>query len=116
VTRKALVAEGLEVVLWQTASLPAQSTFREREGFGGGWPWSMDSGTDFAKSYDPARFPNTQRLLDGSVVLFSQSCPLIAQTDAMVDRYAEAFARVWSKRDALEARAKQEGVADAAAE
>ena len=116
VMRKALVAEGLEVVLWQTASLPWQCTFRGREGFGGGWPWSTDRETDFARSYDPARFPNTQRLLDGSVVLFSQSCPLIAQTGEMVDRYAEAFARVWKERHALEAWAKREGVADAAAE
>jgi dTDP-4-amino-4,6-dideoxygalactose transaminase len=116
VLRKALVAEGLEVVLWQTASLPSQSTFQAREGFGGGWPWSMDRETDFARQYDPTRFPNTQRLLDGSLVLFSQSCPLIAQTAEMVDRYAEAFTRVWSRREALVAWAKQEGVADAAAE
>ncbi len=112
--RKALVAEGLEVVLWQTASLPAQSTFQEREGFGGGWPWSVDRETDFASAYAPGRFSHTQRLLDSSVVLFSQSCPLIAQTSEMVDRYAEAFARVWGHREALATWAKREGIADAA--
>jgi dTDP-4-amino-4,6-dideoxygalactose transaminase len=116
VTLRALRAEGCEVVLWQTAPLPAQSVFQHREGFGEGWPWSTDRETDFAALYDPRRFPSTQRLLDGSVVLFSQSCPLIAQTAAMVDRYAEAFARVWRQRGALEQWAKHEGIADAAAE
>ena len=116
VTRKALHAEGVEVVLWQTASLPAQSTFQHRKGFGTGFPWSADPETDFAAIYAPERFPNTQHLLDSSVVLFSQSCPLIAQTAGMVDRYAEAFARVWRHRGDLEQWARREGIADAAAE
>jgi hypothetical protein len=31
-------------------------------------------------------------------VLFSQTCPLIAQDAAVVDRYAEAFRKVWERR------------------
>jgi len=46
-------------------------------------------------------FPRTQRLLDGSIVLFSQSCPLIAQDAALVDRYIEAFHKVHARRDSL---------------
>jgi perosamine synthetase len=111
---RALQAEGLDVVVWQTAPLPAQRTFQRREGFGNGWPWSADRETDFATLYDPARFPNTQALLDGSLVLFSQSCPLIAQTSATVDRYAEAFARVWRHRKELEDWARREEPAEAA--
>jgi hypothetical protein len=34
-------------------------------------------------------------------VLFSQSCPLIAQSDDLIDRYAETFRRVWEQRQAL---------------
>ena len=90
-----------EVVLWQTDPLPSQMLFQRRDGFGGGWPWSADRETDFRKRYDPARFPNTRALLDGSIVLFSQSCPLIAQDATTVDRYAEAFARVWHHREAV---------------
>jgi dTDP-4-amino-4,6-dideoxygalactose transaminase len=110
----ALRAEGLEVVLWQTAPLPAQRLFRDREGCGGGWPWLLDGETDFASLYDEARFPNTQRLLDGSFVLFSQSYPLIAQSDEVVDRYADAFRRVWEVRDSLEQWAEREMPADSA--
>jgi dTDP-4-amino-4,6-dideoxygalactose transaminase len=93
---EALAAEGLEVVLWQTAPLPAQPFFRSA-GFGAGFPW----GTTERPSYDPALFPGASRLLDGSIVVFSQSCPLIAQDAAMVDRYVEAFAKVHARRAEL---------------
>ena len=100
---RALRAEGLEVVLWQTAPLPAQPVFQRLEGYGGGWPWSADRETDYRALYAPARFPRTQRLLDGSLILFSQSCPLIGQARETVDKYAEAFARVWSRREEIAA-------------
>jgi perosamine synthetase len=106
----ALRAEGLDVVVWQNGPLPAQRVFQSREGFGGGWPWSLDRETDFAALYRAAAFPNTQRLLDGSIVMFSQSCPLIAQTSETVDAYARAFARVWGERGALAEWARREGV------
>ena len=107
VTMGALRAEGLEVVTWQTAPLPAQPIFQRREGLGNGWPWTTDVETDFEQSYDVARFPNTRRLLDGSLLLFSQSCPLIAQESDVVARYAEAFARVWEQRFELVRRAHE---------
>lgn len=96
----ALRAEGLEVVLWQSVPLPAQGVFRRRDP-AGAFPRAQEGGTDLAMNYDPARYPRTQALLDGSLVLFSQSCPLIAQSDDVVDRYAEAFRRVWHHREAL---------------
>jgi dTDP-4-amino-4,6-dideoxygalactose transaminase len=95
---EALRAEGLEVVLWQTAPLSAQPIFQRLEGYGGGWPWSADRETDYRALYAPSRFPHTQRLLDGSLLLFSQSRPLIGQSQETVDKYAEAFTRVWSQR------------------
>jgi perosamine synthetase len=96
----ALRAEGLEVVLWQGAALPAQGVFQRRD-TSGGFPISRVGGTDLAANYDPARYPRTNALLAGSLVLFSQSCPLIAQSEDVVDRYAEAFRRVWHHRSAL---------------
>jgi dTDP-4-amino-4,6-dideoxygalactose transaminase len=109
VVAEALVAEGLEVVAWQTDVLPGHTVFQRREGFGSGWPWTTDRETDFERAYDAERYPNARRLLEGSLVLFSQSCPLIAQDDAMVERYAEAFARVWTALPALEKRAREAG-------
>jgi perosamine synthetase len=98
----ALRAEGLRVVLWQSVPLPAQSVFQRRDA-SGGFPRAREGGTDLAANYDPARYPRTRALLDGSIVLFSQSSPLIAQSDDVFDRYAEAFGRVWHHRDALAA-------------
>jgi perosamine synthetase len=99
-TLRALAAEGLEVVFWQASPLPAQAVFQRRDPVLG-FPRPHEDGTDLATNYDPARYPETQALLDGSVVLFSQSCPLIAQPDEVVDRYIDAFRRVWHHRAAL---------------
>jgi dTDP-4-amino-4,6-dideoxygalactose transaminase len=101
-TIAALRAEGLEVVLWQSVPLPAQTIFQRRDAIGG-FPRAREGGTDLARNYEPGRYPRTRTLLAGSLVLFSQSCPLIAQDDALVDRYAMAFQRVWREREALAA-------------
>jgi dTDP-4-amino-4,6-dideoxygalactose transaminase len=96
--KAALVAEGVEVVLWQSAPLPAQPVFQKRAEY---MFRDLPGGTDLAKNYDPKRYARTSALLESSVVVFSQSCPLIGQTDAVFDRYAEAFARVWHHREAI---------------
>ena len=96
--KAALVAEGLEVVYWQGAPLPAQPVFQKRAEY---MFRGLEGGTDLAANYDPKRYARTTSLLDSSIVLFSQSCPLIGQTEATVDRYAEAFARVWHHREAI---------------
>jgi len=97
---RALRAEGLEVVLWQSAPLSAQTVFQNRDP-AGGFPRSLEGGTNLTLNYDPGAYPGTNLLLEGSLILFSQSCPLIAQPDDIVDRYADAFRRVWKQRDAL---------------
>jgi dTDP-4-amino-4,6-dideoxygalactose transaminase len=96
----ALRAEGLEVVMWQGAPLSAQTVFQKRDPLGG-FPRPLPGGTDLASNYDSSRYPRTSKLLAGSIILFSQSCPLIAQDDEVVSRYADAFRRVWEHRHAL---------------
>jgi dTDP-4-amino-4,6-dideoxygalactose transaminase len=100
VTIKALRAEGCEVVLWQGASLPSFPLFSELKGFGKGFPFTSGDvercRTNYAAKYDGAA-----KLLESSIVLFSQTCPLIAQSAETVDLYAEAFRKVWSDRKAL---------------
>jgi len=96
--KAALVAEGLEVVFWQGVPLPAHPVFQKRAEY---MFHDLHGGTDLAKNYAPEQYTRTSLLLDSSIVLFSQSCPLIAQNEAIVDRYAEAFARVWHHREAV---------------
>ena len=102
--KTALEAEGCEVVYWQSQPLPAQAVFREKL-----VPalHTRSSGTDLAQNYDPARYPNTTRLLEGSLLLFSQSYPLIGQEAGLVERYADAFARVWRHREEIVAKASR---------
>jgi len=96
--KAALVAEGLEVVFWQGAPLPAQPVFQKRAEY---MLRGLEGGTNLEKNYEPSRYRHTSELLDSSIVLFSQSCPLIAQDASTIDRYAEAFARVWHHREAV---------------
>jgi len=88
---QALRAEGVEAVLWQTVPVPGQTLFRQRVGYGHGVPWDRAPGVD----YDLSRFPETLRLLEGSIVLFSQTYPIACQPLELCEAYAEAFARVW---------------------
>jgi dTDP-4-amino-4,6-dideoxygalactose transaminase len=101
--RAALVAEGVEAVLWQSKPVPAQGLFRDRVGLAGGkCPWDHAAPVD----YDLAQYPETTALLDSSLVLFSHTCPIAAQPVALVERYADAFERVWERLPDVIARAR----------
>jgi dTDP-4-amino-4,6-dideoxygalactose transaminase len=89
----ALKAEGVDAVLWQSQPVPGQRLFREKVGYGKGCPW--DHGPPV--SYDLAQYPETTRLLDSSIVLFSHTYPIAPQPAALVGAYAEAFAKVWAR-------------------
>ncbi len=106
---KALKAEGVEAVLWQTKPVPAQTLLQEKRGYGFarpdatlGCPW--DHGAPV--SYDLAQYPETQRLLDSSLCLFSQTCPIYAQPREIAAETAEAFAKVWQRLPELIAQAE----------
>lgn len=103
---RALRAEGVEVVLWQNEPIPDHGLFQKLEGFGNGAPWSAGGPDALAfarRNYDPSRYGATRRLLERSIILFSQSCPLIAQGDEVVGRTIEAFRKVWHHRAELAA-------------
>jgi dTDP-4-amino-4,6-dideoxygalactose transaminase len=103
---EALRGEGLEVVHWQSEPLPGHPLFAEKLAKGEGW-LVRDVPTDrLAKNYRAELYPVTRSLLDGSFLLFSQSFPLIGQTEATVARYADAFEKVWAERQSLARRAR----------
>ena len=60
---QALRAEGAECVLWQTMPVPSQRLF----------------------GVDASRYPETARLLDSSIVLFSQTYPIYPQPLALAE-------------------------------
>ncbi len=96
---KALKAEGVDAVLWQTAPVPAQTLFQKKIGYGvrgggagPGTPWDLGAPVN----YDLAQYPETRRLLDSSLCLFSHTFPISPQPLELVEQYAAAFARIWS--------------------
>jgi dTDP-4-amino-4,6-dideoxygalactose transaminase len=95
---KALRAEGCEVVLWQTRPVPGQTLFQRLQAESAGRPGRV--------SYDLAQYPETKRILDRSLCLFSQTYPLAPQPLALVEAYAEAFARVWTRLPEVLSRAR----------
>jgi len=86
---KALRAEGCEVVLWQTRPVPGQTLFQRLDAESAGRPGRV--------SYALDQFPVTQSIVDRSLCLFSQTYPIASQPRALVEAYAEAFARVWNR-------------------
>ena len=103
----ALRAEGVEVVYWQTEILPGHPLFAERLCRGEGWSVPEAALPRLRENYDPSRYPVARRILEGSIVLFSQSYPLIAQSRATVEQYASAFTKVWAARGRVAERAAE---------
>lgn len=97
---KALDAEGCETYLWQSRTLPSFPLFQELRGYGHGFPYSAGD-RDWLRANYTASYPGAEALLAGSIVLFSHTCPLIAQDGAIVDQYADAFRKVWEGRARL---------------
>ncbi|HVP60482.1 MAG TPA: DegT/DnrJ/EryC1/StrS family aminotransferase [Myxococcaceae bacterium] len=87
---RALRAEGCEVVLWQTLPVPGQTLFRRTA----------------TPADDLAQYPVTRAILDRSLCLFSQTYPIAPQPRALVEAYAEAFARVWMRLPEVLSRAR----------
>ena len=95
---KTLQAEGVDVVQWQTLPVPGHAIFQLKRGYGKGCPWSCHlCGHDVDYSLD--HYPETARLLDDSFVVCSEPYPICAQKPELMDRYGEAFAKVFDRLD-----------------
>jgi dTDP-4-amino-4,6-dideoxygalactose transaminase len=93
----ALKAEGAEVSLWQTVPVPGQTLFQERTGYGLSCPWKCPLGEEV--KYDLSEYPETVKLLAGSLVIGSHSYPLFPQPMELMRSYVEAFQRVFANLD-----------------
>jgi len=86
----AMKATGFEVTTWERTTQTAQPLFAQDP-----------TVTGVVQENYRSAFPATQKLLDSSFVLFSQSCPLIAQPEEVVQAYAVALGRLWEHRRAI---------------
>jgi dTDP-4-amino-4,6-dideoxygalactose transaminase len=106
VVQKALEAEGVDAPTWLNAPLPADPIFQVRDGYGGGYPWTI-AHKDLR--YRVEDYPVTQHLVDNSLVICSELMPIYCQTPALMNQYADAIIKVMSQRDGLLAAAKKLG-------
>ncbi|MFJ8937555.1 DegT/DnrJ/EryC1/StrS family aminotransferase [Streptomyces sp. NPDC102365] len=98
VVQRALRAEGVPAVPYQLQPLPAQRVFTGRRGFGA-YPWALPGVVD--RPYRAEDFPATLRVLDDSFTI--QKAHLHPDAGPLLDRYADAFEKVWQHREALAA-------------
>ena len=66
----ALNAEDVTTSEWQNAPVSAQTLFQEKRGYGKGCPWSCPFSRDINEHrYNPDEYPETVKMLKGSLVL-----------------------------------------------
>lgn len=97
VLRRLLRAEGVPVSRYQLMPLPEQQVFRDRIGFGKGYPWRLGS------EPPSADYPVTRQVIEDSLTL--QKRHLNPAAGPVLHQYADAFDKVWSKLDTVAAMA-----------
>ncbi|TDB78266.1 DegT/DnrJ/EryC1/StrS aminotransferase family protein [Micromonospora sp. KC723] len=96
VIRRVMRAEGVPLSQYQLTTLAQQTVFREREGFGRGYPWAA---LDGAAPFAPAGHPVAEAVIKDSLTL--QKRHLDPTSGPLLQFYADAFEKVWSHRDTL---------------
>lgn len=99
--RLALAAEGVDAVLWQTTTIPEQPIFKMMVGYGKGCPWTCN----FVKNkynYNDEEYPETIKLIKDSIVIGSEKFPLYINSLKVMEKYVEAFYKVFSNLDEVE--------------
>jgi len=92
-----LVAEGVPAREWQNTPIPCHLPFRQRAGFGGGYPFTLNPGA--ARDHEPSDFPATAAMLESTLVLCRELRSPIESERVL--RYAGAFAKVARRPDAI---------------
>jgi perosamine synthetase len=91
--RRLLRAEGVPVSRYQLMTLPQQQVFTERTGFGHGYPWAAGSPPG------PGDFPVASAIIEDSLTL--QRRHLNPDAGPTLQRYADAFEKVWGHLDVV---------------
>ncbi len=100
--RRVLRAEGVPLSQYQLMTLPQQKVFQDRQGFGKGYPWAaLDGGGE-----PDAGHPVAEAIIRDSLTL--QKRHLNPDSGELLQRYADAFEKVWSNRDTLATLARAE--------
>ncbi len=93
---QALLAEGLELSIWQPQPIPAQPAFRRRTQV-----WHPRTEAERLRPWNPADFPVASWLCDVSVSLGTVQRPLYVQEPELMDRYVQAIEKVMADLDTV---------------
>ncbi len=107
--RRVLRAEGVPMSRYQLMPLPDQTVFRDRTGFGRGYPWAVleqeardaqvhDAEGEFTVLPDDDH-PVTRAVIRDSLTL--QKRHLNPGSGELLDRYADAFEKTWQHLDVV---------------
>lgn len=96
--RQALLAEGVDAVLWQTTTIPGQPIFKIMEGYGKGCPWSCGF-VNKKYSYKDSDYPETVKLIQDSIVIGSETYPIYSSCKEVISGYIDAFNKVFNNLD-----------------
>ncbi len=100
---KSLYKEGVLAGQWQTLPVPAQDLFQSKLGYGGtGYPWTINEARGVKYNYDPARFPEAQKLCDTYTIVHGIHAP---NGKKLLDKIVAAFRKVFADLDAAVAHA-----------
>jgi hypothetical protein len=90
----ALATEGVPIGRWQTSTVPGQSLFQIRDGYGKGCPWSCPFTRPDIR-YDCSEYPEAQALVDEFLAIGHSHGGLGPPNDVtLMDRYGDAFEKV----------------------
>ncbi|MEV7383238.1 DegT/DnrJ/EryC1/StrS family aminotransferase [Streptomyces lydicus] len=92
-----LVAEGVPAREWQNTPIPCHLPFQHRDGFGNGYPFTLNPGA--VRDYRPEDFPVTLGMLDSTLVLCRELRSPVEYERIL--RYADAFRKVARRPDAI---------------
>ena len=96
--RRVLRAEGVPMSQYQLMPLPEQMVFRDRTGFGKGYPWAIAGGPTGGRAADRP-WPNASAVIEDSLTL--QKRHLNPDAGPLLERYADAFEKVWNHIDVV---------------
>ena len=97
VVHELLVAEGVPAREWQNTPIPCHLPFRDRGGFGNGYPFSLNPAA--VRDHVPQDFPATLAMLESTLVLCRELRSPVEHE--RLARYAAAFGKVAARPDAI---------------
>ncbi|MGI9488255.1 MAG: DegT/DnrJ/EryC1/StrS family aminotransferase [Geminicoccaceae bacterium] len=95
-----LAAEGVALIEYQNRPLPGQTLFQQRQGYGQGCPWSCGKASrDIV--YRESDYPQTLDVIRSSLLVGKRLCMASFMQPSNLERYADAFERVFAQPDRL---------------